>query len=550
MQYRDYQAYAINELFGYFEKRPDGNPIVVMPTGTGKSIVIGGFIKEVLHRYPGQRIMKLTHVKELIAQNLNRMLDIWPEAPVGVFSAGLKRREILKPITFAGIASAVKRPKAFGHIDLVLIDECHLVSPKADTMYQSFLNALKETNPNLRTIGFTATHYRLGQGLLTEGGLFDDVCVDMSTMESFNWFIDQGYLCRLVPRPTTTELDIEDVKIQRGEYNLKQLQEAVDREDITKNALQETLALAADRKHWLVFSSGIDHAINITLMLLRMGIPATCVHSKMSGNERDKRIRGFLNGKYRAIVNNGILTTGFDFPAIDLIVMLRPTQSPGLWVQMLGRGTRADYAPGHDLTTTVGRLQAIATSAKKNCLVLDFAGNTKKLGPVNDPVIPKRKGKGGGEAPVKICDGCGVFCHASVRVCPECGFVFPRMVKIARTASNQDLIASSTPKVETFKVDRITYNSHYKQDRPTSLRVSYYCGLRMFEEWVCLEHTGYARKLAIDWWRQRSTDKAPPPETVADAFERLDALRTPSHIRVWVNKKYPEVLNYAYAPNQ
>lgn len=548
MQFRDYQDYAIEAIFRYFEEGGEGNPIVAMPTGTGKSVVIGGFIQKVMQRYPGQRIMKLTHVKELIEQNFARLLDLWPTAPAGIHSAGLKRRDTHCPIIYAGIATAVKAVDAFGHIDLLLIDECHLVSPKANTMYQSFINGLKQVNPALKVVGFTATYYRMGQGLLTEeGGLFTDVCVDMTTLEAFNWFLAEGYLSPLVPRPTRTELDVEGVKVQQGEYNLKQLQAAVDRDEVTHAALIEAMEFGHDRHHWLVFASGVDHAIHVADRLDSMGISATCVHSKMPGAERDQRLAAYKQGRYRAMVNNGILTTGFDFPAMDLIVMLRPTRSPGLWVQMLGRGTRPYYAQGFDLSTSDGRLNSIAQSQKRNCLVLDFAGNTKRLGPINDPVVPKRRGKGGGLAPVRICDNCGIYCHASLTHCPECGFEFPRSIKFGYRAGAEELIrgAQEFPKVQAFRVDRVVYKKHRKDGRPPSIKASYYCGLRKFDEWVCPEHTGYPLKKARDWWRSRATNPE-PPQTTAEAFQRLEELRTPTHINVWINKKYPEVVGYEY----
>lgn len=548
MKFRDYQEYAIASIFRYFEQGGKGNPIVAMPTGTGKSVVIGGFIREAMLRYPGQRIVMLTHVKELIEQNYEKLLALWPTAPAGVYSAGLRRREVGFPITFAGIATVAKRAKQFGHVDLVLIDEAHLVSPKAGTMYRQFLSELYQVNPALKVIGFTATHYRMGQGLLTDaGGIFTDICVDMTQVGAFNWFISEGYLCPLVPKRTSTELDVEHVKIQQGEYNLKQLQETVDKEEITYAALREALDQSVNRNHWLVFASGVQHAVNVAEMLDSMGVSATYVHSRMSTRERDQRIADFKAGKYTAMVNNGILTTGFDFPGIDLIIMLRPTRSPGLWVQMLGRGTRPVYAPGYDLTTTEGRLAAIAASPKQNCLVLDFAGNTKRLGPINDPVLPRRKGGGlGRPAPVKTCDHCGTYCHASVRICPECRAEFPVTIKLSDKASTDELIADGMPVVESFKVDRVVYNRHEKEGRPPSLRVTYYCGLRMFKEWVALEHGGYAGKRGRDWWRQRAPKGTTPPATVAEALERISELRTPRELRVWINKKYPEVMGATF----
>jgi DNA repair protein RadD len=261
--------------------------------------------------------------------------------------------------------------------------------------------------------------------------------------------------------------------------------------------------------------------------------------------ERDANISGFLAGKYRAMVNNGILTTGFDFPGIDLIGMLRPTKSPSLWVQMLGRGTRPVYAEDFDLLTTEGRLASIAAGPKQNCLVLDFAGNTLRLGPINDPVLPKRKGEGGGGiAPVKLCPVCGTYNHASVRYCVSCGNEFPKEVKIKERAGTEELLASSTPIFEVFKVDRVVYGIHRKEGSPPSLRVEYFSGLRMFKEWHCFEHSGVPRKKARDFWRENSGTE--PPESVDEAIIRLPELRTPTGIRVELKPKYDQVLYHYY----
>lgn len=546
LKLRDYQEYAVHSVFDYFEHNK-GNPLIVMPTGTGKSLVIAGLIHSIWMQYPGQRIVVATHVKELIEQNHRKLIEYWPTAPAGIYSAGLKRRDI-KPITFVGIASVSDRAEHFGHTDIVIIDEAHLLSPKEGTRYQVFINNLLAINPYLKVIGLTATHYRLGQGLLTEeGGLFTDIAVDMATRDSFTWFIDEGYLSMLIPKRTSFELDVSKVGMQQGDYNQKQLQETVDRESVTRAALHESAVTGADRDHWLVFSSGIEHAEHITDMLnTEMNINATCVHSKMEDKQRDKNIHDFKNGTYRVMVNNGILTTGFDYPEIDLIAMLRPTQSTSLWVQMLGRGTRPVYGGNYDLSTRAGRIAAILSGPKRDCLVLDFARNTPRLGPVNDPVLPRKKGKSrGGEAPVKLCPACGTYNHASARFCISCKEEFTRQLKITDQTSMGELVTrQAVVQFQEFDVHHVTYVNYTTRSGIPALKTQYYCGLRVFTAYHCLQHMGLARKRAREWWRNCSGQE--PPDSVDLAIMRLKELRTPKRITVLLQAEHPEIVKYEY----
>ena len=536
---RDYQEDSINAIWDYFAQGGKGNPIAALPTGTGKSICIAEFIRRACVQYPNTRVLMLTHVKELIEQNYDKLLSIWPQAPAGIFSAGVGKKESHCPITYAGIQSVNKKSALFGHIDLILIDECHLVSPSASTMYNSFINSLKSVNPHIKVIGFSATPYRMKSGSLTEGGLFTDVCYDITQMDDFNRLILKGYLAPLIPKRTKEQLDTSEVGMRGGEFINKELQEAVNKQDVTTRALSELVELGDDRNHWMIFGAGIDHCISIADTLYReFGIEALAVHSRMKRDEREEAIKQFKDGSIRALVNTDILTTGFDFPALDLIGVMRPTQSPGLWVQMLGRGTRP-------------------FEGKDNCLVLDFAANTERLGPINDPVIPKRRGSsngaGGGGAPIKLCPECFSYEHISVRECSDCGYKFDIQAPTVdlHAASSKELIAQrDVPEVHDFQVTTVNYSKHIssnpKKKIPT-LKVTYSCGLRMFSEYVCLEHHG-ARIIhkAQSWWAIRSPqmEDGDQPQSIDEALERLDELIEPSFVKVWVNKKYPEIINF------
>lgn len=544
IQPRYYQVDAVHAFYKYFQENT-GNPIIAMPTGTGKAVVQAMLLQSILYAYPMQRIVSATHVKELVDQNYKKLKDLWPQAPAGVYSAGLKRKEHQHPISFVGIGSVAKKAHLFGRVDLLFIDEAHLVSPSEETLYQKFIGDLRKVNPLLKVVGLTATPWRLGQGKITEDGIFTDICYDITSRDAFNRLISEGFLSTLIPKKTAQLLDVEGVHMRGGEFIANELQHAVNKQDITHGAIKEAMELASDRHHWLVFASGVEHAIDIANMMNDMGIPTVAIHSKMGDAARDQAILDFKAGKYRAAVNNNVLTTGFDYPAIDCILVLRPTASTVLWVQMLGRGTRPLYAEGFDLSTTEGRLASIAHSPKQNCLVLDFASNTRRLGPINDPVIPRKKGdKGGGDAPVKLCTNCETYNHASARHCEFCGTEFTFQVKFKATAASDELIKQDIPVVTTFAVDHVTYSRHHKQGRPPTMKVTYYCGLRSFSEYVCFEHDGFAQRKARQWWKERTP--APFPLSTDEGIVSSANLAPATHLRVWVNKQYPEIMAHDF----
>lgn len=542
-QSRWYQDEAELAIVDYFEKGNSGNPVIAMPTGTGKSIVIGRFVAKVLQFYPNQRIMMLTHVKELIEQNADKLRQIWPAAPLGIHSAGLNARDVANPIIYGGVQSVAPTIKKaledadcgmfvdsrqhFGWRDLVIIDECHLLSPEDDTQYQYVIEKLREINPMLKVIGFTATPFRLKQGMITDGGVFTDVAYDLTTIENFNRLIAEGYLAPLIPRPTNTVIDVSNVGMSKGDFNQKQLEEAFDDETMFAG-VQEMVELGRERSCWLVFSAGVNNSEKLASMLQYMGVTAAAVHSKNKANKNDQIIEEFKNGRIQCIVNANKLTTGFDHPPIDLIGMFRPTLSPGLWVQMLGRGTRP-------------------FAGKLNCLVLDFARNTPKLGPINDPRIPGKHKPGDGDMPVRICEQCGVYNHAAARRCINCGCEFTFENKLFTTAGTAALLRDDGPVLENFNVHKVIYNVHQKKDQngnalsPPMIKVSYFAGLQTFNEYIGLEHGGFVGKKARDWWKQRHASD--PPPTTFQALQHVSELRTPRTIRVWLNKKYPEVMS-------
>lgn len=523
IELRDYQKEGLNAIWDYFASGKTGNPLISWCTGTGKSIIPAIFIQYALNKFPNTRVLMITHVKELIEQNAEVMRIVWPNAPLGIYSAGLNQKQSSLPIVFGGIQSMVKHPQLFGYRDLIFVDEAHLVSQDESSQYLSFISTMKLINPNVKIIGMTATPFRMGQGYITDNGLFTDIVHDITGVDGFNRLIAGGYLCPLVPRRTKLELDISNVGMQKNEFIQGQLQSAVDKAEITHKGLCELVEAGKDRRSWLIFASGIEHAEHIAEMLTTFGIDCAPVHSKRNTDYNNAAIRAFKANSLRSIVNYSKLTTGFNHPYIDCIADFRPTMSIPLHVQKLGRGTR--MAPG-----------------KENCLVLDFSRNVPRLGPINDPAIPYKKGIRSGELPVKICEGCGTYNHLRVRFCTYCGTEFEFKIKITAKSGTSEIISSDLPIVETFDVDRAIYMKRQKDGKPAYIRATYICGgMQEFHENVFPEHPkAYSKHLFNNWWKQRHTSE--PPATTIDAMKFVTELRTPKRIRVWCNRKYPEIM--------
>lgn len=523
---RDYQRQAIDALYDYFSGT-DGNPLVVMPTGTGKSVVIAAFLREAIEGWSDTRVLVVTHVKELIQQNFAALIRMWPTAPAGIYSAGLNKRDIDAQILFAGIQSIHKRAYAVQRCDLVLIDEAHLLTKADRGMYRSFLKALKEINPYIKIIGFTATPYRMDSGLLHEGEgcLFTDIAYDVPILK----MIEQGYLAPVTSKRTTTQLDVSGVGTRGGEFIPGQLEAAVDTASINEAVVDEIVAKGSDRGSWLIFCSGVKHAEHIRDVIRDRGISCETVLGDTPSAMRDRYLTAFKNSTLRALTNANVLTTGFDAPGTDLIALLRPTKSTGLYVQMLGRGTRL-------------------ANGKDDCLVLDFAGNVARHGPL-DLIDGRRKEKrdADGEAPTKVCPECQTICHAAVRTCPDCGYEFPAPKIALDTKAAEKPLLSTQMLPEWVEVTRATYARHPgREGKPDSMRVDYWCGLARHSEWVCFEHAGYPRQKACAWWLKRRPE-VDVPNTVEEAL--LSVLLMPSPLQIQVKQvgKYTEIVAARFA---
>lgn len=533
IELRPYQIDATAALWAWLEAN-DGNPLVVASVGAGKSLMMAKFIRDCVEGWPDTRIVLATHSAELVRQNFAKLMEIWPGCPAGVYSAGLGVKQINARVLIGTIQSlwrkafSLQTPSA---PDILIVDECHTISRKSQTMWGKFISDLRVMNPELRVVGYSGTHWRLDSGYLHEGDdrMFDGVAYEIGMLE----LIEMGYLTPLVTVQPDTQIDLSGVHVRGGEYVPAELESAADA--ITEAAVDEIVRQGVNRKTWLAFCSGRQHAFNVRDAIRARGFSCETVLADTPKDERADILSRLRTGKLRSVTNVSTLTTGVDVPCIDMLAFLRPSKSSSLFTQMAGRGMR--LSPG-----------------KTDCLVLDFAGLIAEHGPV-DQARPKPKRKGPpipAGAPTKECPECEAECLIAARECTECGYEFPfdDAPKIDASASSLAILSSGV-KPQWVEVTSVSYHRHEKPGGVPTMRVDYHCGLVKHSEWICFEHTGYPRQKACAWWNKRAPGWA-VPNTVADALDHplighdFTQMQKPIAIQVKPEGKYTSITAFRF----
>jgi len=485
---RPYQQAAIDAVIAAL-RLGNKRPIACLPTGSGKSPVICTMVADLAKRYPDQRFLITTHTQELIAQLAETYEHISGTIP-GVYAASLNRRDTNAQVLIGQVQSIYRKIPELGAFKLISIDEAHSVPPEGAGQYRTMLRYAELVNPDVSVCGWTATPYRLGKGLCFGPGMpFQELVFDAPIKD----LIKDGYLSPLVAKDGGKP-NLSGVGVQNGEYVQSQLEAVMTDEKLVSAAVTEIIRYGRDRKAWLLFASGIKHAHMISEALRARDIEAPIITGDTSDSERKRLIARYKDQNLGCLVNVGVLTTGFDATHIDLVGLLRPTKSPGLYYQMVGRGLRIH--PG-----------------KENTMILDLAGNIAEHGPIdtlNDRIKRAKSAKGKGHAPTKTCEKCQEIVPAGIRKCPACGNLFPelRIAKHAATADNSSPLSTSKPITHT--VSTVQYYAHAGKDptKPSTLRVVYRCGLHTFMEFISIDVVShpYARSKALVWVRDNPTN--------------------------------------------
>ncbi|WP_045495372.1 DEAD/DEAH box helicase [Vibrio hyugaensis] len=383
---RPYQADSVKAVIHYFRKHTTP-AVIVLPTGAGKSLVIAE-----LARLAKGRVLVLAHVKELVEQNHAKYEGY--DLKGSIFSAGLGRKETDQQVVFASVQSVVRNLDSFkNQFSLLVIDECHRVPDDKDSSYQKVITHLRELNPGIKVLGLTATPYRLGMGWIyqyhtrgqvrtEEPRFFRDCIFELP----IRYLLDENFLtpARMMDAPVLS-YDFSQLKpANTGRYKEAEMDMVIDKaKRATPQIVEQIIQYAKERKGVMVFAATVRHAQEIH-GLLPEG-ETSIVIGDTPTPERDAIIQSFKNREIKYLVNVSVLTTGFDAPHVDLIAILRPTESVSLYQQIVGRGLRL-------------------SEGKTECLVLDYAGNSYDL---YQPEVGDPKPDSTSEIITIPCPACG-----------------------------------------------------------------------------------------------------------------------------------------------
>lgn len=361
-QLRDYQEEAVEKAVDFLENSVKYGALEVLPTGSGKSLVIANIAKRL-----NDHVLVFQPSKEILEQNFNKFLSYGESA--SIYSASFNSKEI-SPVTFATIGSVRKKPEIFQHFKYVIVDECHFVNAKQG-MYKEFLEKVGN-----KVLGLTATPYRLstdgfGGSILkfltrTRPRVFEKLIYYVQNGDLFN----QNYLAKLeyfpVEKFQTARLKLNSTGADFTDRSVRQHMKEIDFNDLLFRTVRRLLQI---RKSVLVFTRFVEEADELSRKFFG---ESEIVEANTKKSERDRIIGDFKSGKIRVVCNVGILTTGFDYPELDTVVIARPTRSLSLYYQMIGRSIRIH-------------------PEKESSYVVDLCDNFRRFGKVEELEIARER---------------------------------------------------------------------------------------------------------------------------------------------------------------
>lgn len=511
--------------------------LIQAATGAGKTIFFSALIRHCMEKY-NMRIGVVAHREQLVRQAADKLLKVWPE---GVFHLGLacasvsKTIDLERPVVIGSPQTLANRLNDMPPLQMLIVDEVHRLPPaNTKSQYGDLINRLRDYYPEMRLVGVTATPFRLQHGFIY-GAQCRQGARNWFTHLTYNISIstlqEQGFLVPYRALQAHAP-DLSGVKRTAGEYSLSDLGNKMSDALHVGSAVKAVREYASDRRHIVVFAVTIEHARALRDAFKAAGYSAACVHSKQPQQKRLAILDDFDHGRLQVVCNVGVLTEGWDCTSVDCMVMCRPTLSPALYVQMVGRGLRL-----HE--------------GKENCLLLDLSGNWVQHGDPNDPLVEWGNGKNGkrkaraeaGEPQGMECPKCHHLTEASRITCPWCGYEL-KIVKNERVEMTEAVAPPkkgfwlNEAKVLDWKLVPFTSRAG---NRMLKLAMSCEISGKFFpvnvNHFMDIEGQGSVRGQARamkDWERFSGMPSHSAPLTVDSAAARSAELRIPD--TVWLSR--------------
>ena len=513
-----FQKLAINVgLKGWRQKQ---NTLLSLATGAGKSLICGEIAGAVATF--GARSLIITPNSDLLLQDYGAFQRQFPSVEASLCCSKIGHRDTSARVVFATPGSIVR--KSLPEFSLIIIDEAHRLGSRASSMLQKICAEAKKNNPNLTVIGLTATPFRLDDGPLADGNIWAQIDFEIGYVE----LLKLGILAPLVgplDASPAYEMDLQGLRKSCGDFSEKDLITRFDKSDVTNSIANDLCRFGANRKSWLIFCVGVGAAEKMANSLKDRGVAAAFVSGETPVLERIAILDAFRKGQLRALVNVEVAREGFNAEGVDLVGLCRPTMSAALHCQQIGRGARK--SPG-----------------KRDCLILDFAQNIKRLGPINALNI---QCTGPAKEPThRQCASCGFFSAPRAKTCESCDAEFPVVARPKSEKSLQlkaDRNASPVTGQEirkippnAFRVTNWRFAVHRKVGSPDSLRIEYFVQGYRFKstsQWIAAWHPkGWGGRSAwADLLREGASRIL--PRNAQDACELAPSLlKRPDYIRI------------------
>lgn len=541
---RDYQKQALTTI--YADLKNNQHVLLSAIMGAGKTVMCARLIERLFNE-SNKKFLILMHKVELVDQFYQTFIQFTdvPALHIGVCSAGRNLRELHQRIIIGTLQTFVNYLNDFNYCDLLVIDEAHRITIDTGSQYDKIINYLKSKNEKMRILGLTATPFRLDHGYIygnkckkDKKNLFEKINFQVE----YKMLLEQGYLMKLdgvVCADETLKIDLDGVGIQAGEYILSQLGHVMEKEIHIDTAVKAVCDYCMEYQKICVFACTIEHAEALYTAFDKVfhGC-ATIVHSKLSKTDREQNLKDWKSGNKVIMISVNILIEGFDFKQLDCLVFARPTKSPVLWLQAVGRILR----------TVEGKIKA---------LLVDLTLNTQTFGTDLDNIkvrIPKNNNIKTGEME-KMCPECGNVVHIACRICGECGYEWtveqvkkemaeklPDMKRIVFGEDNEVAIW--------IEIDAMECSIHETKEDKKLGRIDYYYAAHYHVSlYLCFSdyYQGYAVEKANEIWTKISDD--PFPVDCEDFKYKMRYLKIPNKILIKNNGKFKKIIDFEFSDN-